>query len=187
MIRLTDEQQQIVIENMNIIDIAWSKFKNRDDLVPYKEEIKSEGYYRLCVAASYIDKTKAGLFSYLYKAVINAMFDFIQDFIYPQANVLSVENEGLQDFIEHIQKQEKLQLSKEVFITDLLNDYIAKMNDKVKYRKNGPTCPNTIKQLFIILSMLYDGYTEVEIGVKLGVTKQRIDQYLRLLKDALRN
>ena len=185
MVRLTEEQQQIVIENMNIIDVAWSKFKNRDDLVPYKEEIKSEGYYRLCIAASYVDRTKSGLFSYLYKAVLNAMFDFINEFIYPQSNIVNVDNEELQDFVENLHKQESFKLSKETFIADILNEYIAKMNKKVKYRKNGPTSPEWIRRLTFILSMLYDGYTELEIGVKLGVSKQRIGQQLQMLRDTL--
>ena len=190
---LTAKHHELIQQYEYVVYVAYKKLNNIEDLVNYRDEIISEGYYALCLAVPYLNKNvKKNPFSYLFKCVYNAMALFLKEFIYQIPPTVN-DDEPLGDTDVHLSDilaDEYDYGELETYIDDVLQEYIVLVNnnpDLNKQCKTQITKETYIDKLKRIILMLCQGYDGNEIGVLLGCTRQAVNLHLQRLRNILKN
>ena len=190
---LTAKHHELIQQYEYVVYVAYKKLNNIEDLVNYRDEIISEGYYALCLAVPYLNKNvKKNPFSYLFKCVYNAMALFLKEFIYQIPPTVNYD-EPLGDTDVHLSDilaDEYDYGELETYIDDVLQEYIVLVNnnpDLNKQCKTQITKETYIDKLKRIILMLCQGYDGNEIGVLLGCTRQAVNLHLQRLRNILKN
>lgn len=187
--QLTAENYELIEKYLWLVPVVYRKLPQADELVPYKEELLSEGQLGLCYASlTYSSEMKSDPFSYVYKAIKTRMLSFIARFIYDSEYVDSLDEtvddtEGalLIDLIESHYNEPFISS----YIDDILDEYIMQVRkDKTlsTQSKNNQTSERYLTRLHDILYLLDKGYTLQEIGDGMGVSKQVISVIIQRLK-----
>ena len=182
--QLTEEQRDLVMTYERAVPLAFRKLYKNETILRYKEDLYQEGFKALCIASRTIDIENYGeeeIFMYFFRAALNTMQNYINRFIYPENNIISLDEpvemkDGTLNLYEILEDTHGYDNNYVQNIIEVYNNWCSKFKRK-NYKSD---------RLADIITWMSEGFTQTECARILGVSKQVINNQIHELALALR-
>lgn len=176
---MANDIEKMICDNEKLVFYLYNKLPQTEVCIANKEDIIAEGMIGLWKGCKTYDETKGyKLATYLSRCITNEMYMYFRK-LNKQPSCVSLD-----DVITVDESGGKMTIADTIMVED---DYsVFDIADYVKiYFNHFRSTTNTRYRIPIILSMLYEGETQLAIAKRLNISHSQVNKYIKNIRESI--